>query len=67
MYPMNGVPKPFSDTYHGHGNIPLTVEGCPDLARRLVPKFQNSESILRKIINNKVEIPHNGPSAVMVE
>ena len=34
MYPMYGVPKPFNDTCHSHGNIALTVEGCPDLARR---------------------------------
>ena len=26
MLPMYGVPKPFSDTCHGHGNIALTVE-----------------------------------------
>ena len=45
MLPINGVPKIFSDTCHGHGNIALTVEGCPDLARRLVQKFQISKSI----------------------
>ena len=53
MYPMYGVPKPFNDTCHGHGNIALTVEGCPDLARRLVQRFHISKSILRKIINKK--------------
>ena len=36
MYPMYGAPKPFSDTCHGHRNIPLTVEGPLDVARRLV-------------------------------
>ena len=55
MYPMYGVPKPFNDTCLGHGNIALTVERCPDLARRLVQKFQISRSILRKIINEKLE------------
>ena len=34
MYLMYGILKPFYDTCHGHGNIALTVEGCPDLARR---------------------------------
>ena len=48
---MYDMPKPFIDTYHGHGNIALTVEGCPDLARRLVQRFLISKSILRKIIN----------------
>ena len=50
---MYGVPKPFSVTCHGHGNIALTVEGCLDLARRLVQRFQISKTILRKIINKK--------------
>ena len=53
MYPMYGVPKPFNDTCHGHRNIALTVKGCPDLARRLVERFQISKGILRKIINKK--------------
>ena len=51
MYPMYGVSKPFNDTWHGHGNIALTVEGCPDLARRLVQRFLIARSISRKIIN----------------
>ena len=34
MYPKYGVSKPFNDTWYGHGNSELTVEGCPDLARR---------------------------------
>ena len=34
MYPIYGESKPFSDTYYGHGNIPLRVEGSLDLARR---------------------------------
>ena len=33
---MNGVPKPFSDTCHGHRSIPLTVKGPLEVARRLV-------------------------------
>ena len=53
MYPRYGVPKPFNDTCRGHRNIALTVEGCPDLARRLVQRFHISKSILRKIINKK--------------
>ena len=53
MYPMYVVPEPFNDTYHGHRNIALTVEGCPDLARRLVQRFQISKIILKKIINKK--------------
>ena len=52
-YPMYGVPKPFNDTCNGHKNIALRVEGCPDLARRLVPRFQISKGILRKIIYKK--------------
>ena len=58
MYPMYGVPKPFNDTCHGHGNIALTVEGCLDLARRLVQRFQISKTILRKIINKSKNILH---------
>ena len=53
MYPRYGVPKPFNDTCRGHGNITLTVEGCLDLARRLVPRFQISKIILGKIIHKK--------------
>ena len=34
MYPMYGVPKPFNDTCHGHGNIALAVEGPLYLVRR---------------------------------
>ena len=36
---MYGVPKPFNDTCHGHGNIALTVEGCLHLARRLFSRY----------------------------
>ena len=53
MYLMYGVPKPFNDTCHGHGNIALMVEECPDLARRLVQRLQISKSILRQNINLK--------------
>ena len=53
MYPMYGVSKPFNDTCHGHGNMALTVEGYPDLVRRLVQRLQISKRILRKIIDKK--------------
>ena len=36
---MYGVLKPFSDTYHGHGNIPLTVEGPLNVARRFISGY----------------------------
>jgi len=36
---MYDMPKPFIDTYHGHGNIALTVEECPYLARRFFPGY----------------------------
>ena len=58
MHLMYGVPKPFNVTCHGHRNIALTVEGCPDLARRLVPRFQISKRILRKIIKKSKNILH---------
>ena len=34
MLPTYVVSKPFSDTSYGLGNIPLTAEGTPYLARR---------------------------------
>ena len=34
MYPMYGIPKPFNDTCHGHGNMALKVEEALNRACR---------------------------------
>jgi len=39
VWPMYGVPEPFSDDYHGHGNVPVTVEGPLNVVRRFISGY----------------------------